>query len=158
MKHAPSLLGKSGLFQEPAGWWPNLSRVQGMLARKGCALDGCLPEPSRAPAACRPVSSSLQLLFTCPLHQQTSWNPLVLGERTARTDVLQWESSSCWPSKVPCSGFVLCPGTTSEALKKLPSQVPFLNSLSCRQKRAELPQPEALPGPSRLCREDTLLP
>lgn len=73
MKHTPSLLGEVWPLSGTSWVVSNLSGVQGMLARKGCALDGCVslnpPVPLQLAAQCPfpPNFSS-----PGPLHQRTS--------------------------------------------------------------------------------------
>lgn len=152
--------GSPSLLQEPAGWWPNLSGVQGMPARKGCALDGCIsqipPVPPQLAAQC-PFPSNFSL--PGPSAPEDKQESVGLGRKDGKSRctsvgvelVLAFTSPlfrTCALSRDHIRG----------SHKALHSHVPFLNPFSCRQKRPELPPPDARPCSSRLCKDDTLLP
>lgn len=111
VKHSFLPSAEKSLPGVPASGRHNLSKVQGMLARKGGILDCCIlsePSPTPQPASWCLFSSKLSL---CGLSSSEGKQDSVpgfsrMGERTGKGTDIRRESSYFWPYHVPCSGTV----------------------------------------------------
>lgn len=145
MKHS-FLPAEKSLPGVPASGRHNLSKVQGMLARKGGILDCCIlsePSPTPQPASWCLFSSKLSL---CGLSSSEGKQDSVpgfsrMGERTGKAQILGESQATSGPSMslvqeqwAQGTGTLTLNsdfGRTLAALKRLPTiSVPFLNPCS----------------------------